>query len=76
MNYPDVYSVTFEANTVFLNLGGASSGQIVRLDLDEANTLIDQLIQATKGALNSGTNEALRQRSIKEQLRASDFDDA
>lgn len=76
MTYPDVYSVTFEPNKVFLNLGGTSSGQIVRLDMDEANTLIDQLIQATRGALNSGTSEALRQTSIKEQLRASDFDDA
>jgi len=74
MTYPDVYSVTFEANTVFLNLGGTSSAQTVRLDMNEANTLIDQLIQATRGALDSGTNEALKEKSIKEQIRASDFD--
>lgn len=76
MTYPDVYSVTFEENSVFLNLGGAGSAQAVRLDMNEANTLIDQLIQATRSALNKGASDALQRGSIREQLRKSDFDDA
>lgn len=76
MTYPDVYSVTFQANTVFLDLGGASSGQPVRLDMDEANTLIDQLIQATRCALNIGESDVLRRAPITEQLRTSHLDAA
>lgn len=76
MTYPDVYSVTFEENSVFLNLAGADSAQAVRLDMNEANTLIDQLIQATRSALNKGTSDALQRGSIRERLRRSDFDDA
>lgn len=57
MTYPNVYNVTYEANRVLMSLDGNSSLQTTRLDMDEANTLIDQLIQATRSALNSGARD-------------------
>jgi hypothetical protein len=46
MIYPSVYDITFEPNKVLLNYRGDGSPQSVRLDMNEANALIDELIQA------------------------------
>lgn len=54
MAYPEVFFVTFDANLVTLDLKRLEAGPVIRLDMDEANTLIDQLIQATRSALSRG----------------------
>lgn len=54
MAYPEVFLVTFDANAVILDRKGPEESLVVRLDMDEANTLIDQLIQATRSALSRG----------------------
>lgn len=54
MAYPEVFLVTFDANSVILDRKGPAASLVVQLDMDEANTLIDQLIQATRSALSRG----------------------
>jgi hypothetical protein len=71
MIYPSVYDITFEPNKVLLNYRGDGSPQSVRLDMNEANALIDELIQATRSALNRGAHDAAREASKKGVVRSN-----